>query len=111
MRSWGASLESGKGTHEDQQTLAAVWTGMPRSEQLTRGGGRMGLRGRGGWRLIGCMSPQPELQLVQEGTMDRTPQPIVADFVEALGHHMRQKAADALEAGKVMVFQRWSWAS
>jgi len=46
------------------------------------------------------MSPQPELQLVQEGTMDRTPQPIVADFVEALGHHMRQKAADALEGGQ-----------
>jgi hypothetical protein len=32
--------------------------------------------------------------------MDRTPQPIVADFMEALGQHMLQKAADELEGGQ-----------
>ena len=41
------------------------------------------------------MPGQPELELVQKGTMDGTPQPIVPDFVEPLGQHMLQKAAHA----------------
>jgi hypothetical protein len=43
---------------------------------------------------------QAELELVQERTMDRTPQSIVADFVEALGQHMLEKAADELIGGQ-----------
>jgi hypothetical protein len=54
--------------------------------------------GRGG-RGTGCVPRQAELELVQEGTMDRTPQPIVADFVEPLGQHMLQKATDELMGG------------
>ncbi len=46
------------------------------------------------------MSPQLEVQLGQQGTMDGTPQPIVADFVEPLGRHMLEKAADALVGGQ-----------
>jgi hypothetical protein len=42
---------------------------------------------------------QAELALVQERTMDRTPQAIVADVVEALGHHMLENAADELIGG------------
>jgi hypothetical protein len=60
----------------------------------------MALQGRGGWRLSGCMSRQPELQLVQEGTMDWIAQPTVADFIEALGPHMLQKATDELNGGQ-----------
>jgi hypothetical protein len=45
------------------------------------------------------MPRQQELELVQEGTMDGTPQPIVPDFVEPLGQHVLQKAADELEGG------------
>jgi hypothetical protein len=43
------------------------------------------------------MPGQPELELVQEGTIDGTPQPIVPDFVEPLGQHMLQKAAHELQ--------------
>jgi hypothetical protein len=46
------------------------------------------------------MSPQLEVQLAQQGTMDGTPQPIVADFVEPLGRHMLEKAADELVGGQ-----------
>ena len=45
------------------------------------------------------MSRQPEWQLVQEGTMDGTPQPIVPDFVEPLGHHVLQNTPDELVGG------------
>jgi hypothetical protein len=55
--------------------------------------------GRGG-RGVGCVPRQAELDLVQEGTMDRTPQPIVADFVEPLRQHMLQKATDELMGGQ-----------
>jgi hypothetical protein len=43
------------------------------------------------------MPGQPELELVQEGTMDGTPQPIVPDFVEALVQHVLQEASDELQ--------------
>jgi hypothetical protein len=43
------------------------------------------------------MPGQPALELVPEGTMEGTPQPIVPDFVEPLGQHMLQKAADELQ--------------
>jgi Phage integrase, N-terminal SAM-like domain len=45
------------------------------------------------------MSRQPKLQLVQEGTMDGTPQPIVPDVVEPLGQHVLQETPDALVGG------------
>ncbi len=73
---------------------------------MTRSGGRapgIGRMRRGfgrGGRGIGCVPRQAELELVQEGTMDRTPQPIVADFVEPLGQHMRQTATDELMGGQ-----------
>jgi hypothetical protein len=37
---------------------------------------------------------------MQAGTMDGTPQPVVADVVDPLGQHMRQKAPDALVGGQ-----------
>ena len=43
-----------------------------------------------------CLTRQPQLELMQEGTVDGTPQPIVPDFVEALGQHVLQKTADTL---------------
>jgi hypothetical protein len=45
------------------------------------------------------MSRQPELQLVQEMTMDGTPQTIVPDFVESLGQHVLQETPDELVGG------------
>jgi hypothetical protein len=43
------------------------------------------------------MPGQPKRELVQEGTMDGTPQPVVPDLVEPLGQHMRQKTAHELQ--------------
>jgi hypothetical protein len=43
---------------------------------------------------------QPALEVVQQGPMDRTPQPVVADLVEALGSHVRQEAAHTLLGGQ-----------
>ena len=43
------------------------------------------------------MPRQAELPLVPERPMDRTPEPIVADLRETLGHHVLAKAADALQ--------------
>jgi hypothetical protein len=40
------------------------------------------------------------LEVGQEGSVDGTPQPIVADVVEPLGQHMREKAPDALWGGQ-----------
>jgi hypothetical protein len=42
------------------------------------------------------MPGQPALELGQEGPRDGTPQPLVADFGEALRPHVRQKAPDDL---------------
>ena len=42
------------------------------------------------------MTRQAELELVPERTMDGTPEPIIADVVEPLWQHMRQKAPDEL---------------
>jgi hypothetical protein len=71
---------------------------MDRGEPLGRAGTRQrspAARIQRSWRGGGCVPRQPELEWVQEGTMDGTPQPSVAHFVEALGHHMLEKAADA----------------
>jgi hypothetical protein len=46
------------------------------------------------------MPRQAQLALVPEGTMDRTPQPIVADCVDPLGPHMRQQAPDERMGGQ-----------
>jgi hypothetical protein len=43
---------------------------------------------------------QRELEWVQEGTMDGTPEPVGADLVEALRQHVLQKAADELQCRK-----------
>jgi hypothetical protein len=43
---------------------------------------------------------QAELKVVQERTMDRTPQSIVADVVQALGQYMLEQAADELIGGQ-----------
>jgi hypothetical protein len=51
-------------------------------------------------RLRGCVPRQAELELVQERTMDRAPQAIVADFVEPLGQYMLQKAPNELVSGQ-----------
>ena len=46
------------------------------------------------------MPCQAELQVVQEGPMAGTPQPVVADFMEPLGQHMLQKTPDELMGGQ-----------
>jgi hypothetical protein len=43
---------------------------------------------------------QAELEVVQEGPMDGTPEPIIADFVEPLGQHLRQQAPHELVGGQ-----------
>jgi hypothetical protein len=40
---------------------------------------------------------QPELQLVQQRTVNRTPKSVVADLVEALRQHVLQKSADKFQ--------------
>jgi hypothetical protein len=98
-RSWWPPLESGKGTHDDQQALTPGWTGVTRAEGWApgRGGLRRGVRSGG--RGDGGGPRQAELPLVQEGPMAGTPQPIGADCVAPVGQHMRQKAPDELVGG------------
>jgi hypothetical protein len=60
---------------------------------MRRGFGR-GRRGGGG------VPRQAARELVQEGTMDRTPPPSVPDLVEPLGQHMRQNAPAELRGGQ-----------
>jgi hypothetical protein len=69
--------------------------------------GRAGTRNRSPAALVrergegvGCVPCQAELELGQEGTMDRTPQPSGADCREPLGPHRRQNATDARMGGQ-----------
>jgi hypothetical protein len=94
--SWRPPLESGHGTEPDEQPLAAVGTEETGPERNTPGGRRRGVGFWGGGRAGGGTG-QPELELVQEGTMDRAPKPVVADRVEALRPHVLQQAADELQ--------------
>jgi hypothetical protein len=68
---------------------------VPRSAGRAPGGGRRrrgcGRGGRGG----GGGPRQAARELVQAGTMEWTPQPIVADVGEPLGHHRRENATAA----------------
>jgi hypothetical protein len=69
-----------------------------------RGGGAPGSRGPGrGFRSRGrrnsWASRQAALKSVPERAMGRTPHPIVADFVEALGQPRLEEAADDLSGG------------
>jgi hypothetical protein len=43
---------------------------------------------------------QPELEVVQQGPMEWTPQPIGADLVEALGSYVLQEAANKRLGGQ-----------
>ena len=43
------------------------------------------------------MPRQPELQLVQQRTVNRTLKSVVADLVEALRQHVLQKSADKFQ--------------
>ena len=98
--SWWPPLVPREQADHDEQALTASWTQVPRAEGRAPGIGRLRRWcGRGGWG-VGYVPCQAELELVQEGTMDRTPQPIVADFVEPLGQHMLQKATDELMGGQ-----------
>lgn len=90
----------GEGANHDQQALAAVWTRLTGAEGQPPGVGRMALPCRGCRRRLRCAPCQHALELVQEGTMDGTPQPIVPDLVEALGPHVLQEAADKLLGGE-----------
>jgi len=83
-----------EGTNHDQQALAAVRTWLTGAKGWAPAIGRMALPCRGCGRRLGCVPYQRELELVQEGTMDGTPQPIVPALVEALGPYVRQTAAD-----------------
>jgi hypothetical protein len=94
--SWRPAVETGKRADHDHQPRTAGWTGVTRAQGWTPGVGRLALRCGGGWRVGGAMPCQPELEVVQEGMMDRTPQPVGPDLVDALGQHGLQEAADQL---------------
>ena len=84
----------GAGAKHDQQAVAAGRTWLTGAQGGAPAIGRRALPGRGCGRRLGCVPYQRELELVQEGTMDGTPQPIVPDLVEALGPYVLQTAAD-----------------
>ena len=44
----------------------------------------------------GLVGPKQELNLMQETTMTRVPQPVVADLMEAHGQHVLKKTANEL---------------
>jgi hypothetical protein len=69
---------------------------VPRAEGRVPGIGRLRHWFGSGGRGVGGVPRQAELERVQEGTMDRTPQPIGADGVEPLGPPRREQATDAL---------------
>jgi hypothetical protein len=73
---------------------------VPRAEGRAPGIGRLRRWVGRGRRGGGCVPRQAALELGQEGTMDRPPQPIGADVVEPLGQPMRQTATDALLGGQ-----------
>jgi hypothetical protein len=84
----------------DPQALTAVRTELTGLERGIRAGGRLTFPVGG---LAGCgrfVARQAELEVVQERTMDGTPEPILADFVEPRGQHMLQKAPDELVGGQ-----------
>jgi hypothetical protein len=88
---------AGELADHDQPALPAVPTALTCLEGSIRGVRRLALPVRG---LEGCgrvLTREQELELVEEGPMAGTPQPIVADFVEPLGQRMWQKAAHALQ--------------
>jgi len=89
-------LESGNGTNHDQQPLTAGRTRLAGSDGWAPGVGCLRCWFRSAGRRGGCVPRQAELELVQERTMDGAPEPIIADFVEALGQHMLQKTPDEL---------------
>jgi len=86
-----------EGADQDSPAVAAVRPRLASPEGWTPGLGRRDLPCKGGGRRGRVVPRQPELQLVQKGTVDRTPQPVVADLVEALREHVWQNAADALQ--------------
>jgi hypothetical protein len=83
--SWRSPLEAGEQADHNQQAVAAVRTRLTSVKGWAPGIGRLArpCRGCGRWR--GCVPRQHELELVQEGTLEGTPQPVVPDLVEALG--------------------------
>jgi hypothetical protein len=80
----------------DQPALTAGGTQVTRAAGRAPGLGRLRHGCGSGGRGSGCVPGQAALELVPEGTMHRTPQPIGADGVEPLGQHMREKATHAL---------------
>jgi hypothetical protein len=77
-----------------------VRTELPGLERGILAGGRLTLPV---WGLVGCgrfVTRQAELEVVQEGPMDGTPEPIIADVVEPLGQHLRQQAPPELVGGQ-----------
>ena len=94
--SWWPPLESGHGTKHDQQPLTAGWTGWTRAEGQAPGIGCLRRWFRSGGRRGGCVPRQAALEVVQERTMDWTPQAIVADFVETRRPHRLENAPDEL---------------
>jgi hypothetical protein len=99
-RSRWLPLESRNGPHHDQQPLTAEWTGLTRAGWWAPGISGLWRWFRNSERENSWASREGELKLVQERTLDRTPQAIVADFVAALGQYMLEKAADELIGGQ-----------
>jgi hypothetical protein len=98
--SWWPPLVPRAQADHDAQALTAGWTQVSRAEGRAPGIGRRRRWFGSGGRGVGCVPRQAELERVQEGTMDRTPQPIVADVVEPLGQHLRPKAPPARVGGQ-----------
>ena len=89
-------MESRNGANQDEKAVAAVRTGLASPERWKAAVVRTGCRFRGSWIGGGGWTRQPELDAMQECPVRRTPQPVVADLMEALGQHMLQTAPDNL---------------
>jgi hypothetical protein len=99
---WRRVAPSGARAQADhaQPALTAVRTALTGLEKGRLAGGRLTLAV---WGRTGCgrfVARQAALELVQERTMDGTPEPSIADCVAPLGPHMRQTAPDALVGGQ-----------
>jgi hypothetical protein len=88
--SWWPPLESGQGVDHDQQTLTAARTRLASPEGYTPGVVGTGHWVRGRWHRVGGWTHQAKLQLMPQGTVDRTRESVVAELVEALRQHVWQ---------------------
>jgi hypothetical protein len=105
-REAGVKPPGGRGSHggpfggrgRERTTTSKPWPPCGQGCPARRGGapavGQMALPCRGCRRRCGCVPCERALEWVQAGTRDGTPQRIGPALVDALGHHVRQEAAE-----------------